>query len=292
MTYYKRLVVSIVISMSTAGIHTAWAQQSPIPDPFAKLSAPSPTTAALAKITDIPSSGFTGSPEIGIPLYEINTSFVKLPISLTYQGGGVTVDQESSNVGLGWSLNAGGILSRSVLGSVDNGTYQTYRMNRQTSFTINNPIDYRQAPLLLSGDIDGVPDLYIYNLPGYSGKFIIADQVRQLPMTNLQIVKVSENEFNITTPDGNKYIFSTPEVSRNSSETSKPYNTVGWYLTKILSADRTDSVTLSYANTNYVSGGGRSFTRSFYQGVGGAWDGSEYAESVFSNSINGKQLTK
>ncbi|QHS63211.1 RHS repeat domain-containing protein [Chitinophaga agri] len=289
----RLLTTMIIIRLIFSGGKITYGQQGKIPDPFAKLSAPSPATAALVKFTDIPVSGFTGTPDINIPLYEISTAFVRLPVTLSYHASGITVEQEATNVGLGWALNAGGVLSRTVVGKVDNGTWQTDRMNRQSSFDISNPVDFRQAPLLLDNTIDGVPDLYMYNFAGYSGKFIIADQLRQLPLTNTRITKISENEFHIITPDGNKYIFSAPEVSRNRSENSASFNIVAWYLTKILSADRTDSVLFSYADTRYVSGGGVSFTREFYKGASGDWNGpAESAQSSFENLINGKQLVR
>lgn len=39
---------------------------------------------------------------------------VNLPISLSYHGSGFKVSEVSSSVGLGWTLNAGGIITRSV----------------------------------------------------------------------------------------------------------------------------------------------------------------------------------
>jgi len=292
MRYYKWLLVINVVVITLSG-ETAFGQKSEIPDPFAKLSVPSPTTASLVKFTDIPVSGYTGMPEVNNPLYEISTSFAKVPISLNYHASGITVDQESSNIGLGWALNAGGVLSRTVFGSADNATYQMYRMNRPGAFDITDSIDYQQAYNLSKGLIDGVPDLYMYNFPGYSGKFIIADQIRQLPLTNLQIIKINANEFNIISPDGNKYIFNAPEGSYNKSEGSGSSNVVGWYLTKILSADRTDSIVFTYAATHYESGGGQSFTKEFYKGATGAWDGDGgEAVSSFVNVLDSRQLTK
>ncbi len=292
MKYYKWIIVNTLLGIILI-VKTASGQQGAIPNPFANLSAPSPTTAALAKFTEVPVSGFTGSPNVNIPLYEISTSFIKLPISLSYQSAGITVDQEATNVGLGWSLSAGGVVSRSVFGRADDGTWQMYRMNRQSSFNVNDSIDYSQAPYLFNNSIDGVPDLYSYTFPGYTGKFIIADQIRQLPLTNLQIIKLSESEFDIIASDGCKYVFDAEETSRNRSEGAATTNTVGWYLTKILSADRSDSVVFAYANTRYVNGSGKSFTREFYQANGNGWGGlGAYSESSFTNQVFGKQLTR
>jgi len=289
---YHQWIVNTIAAV-TLFMKVVSGQQPTMPDPFSRLSAPSPTTASLVKFTDIPVSGFSGMPDIAIPLYEISTSFVKVPVSLNYHAAGITVGQEASNIGLGWALNAGGVISRTVYGSADNSTWQLYRMDRENAFDIRDPVDYQQAFSLSQNAIDGVPDLYMYNFPGYSGKFIIADQIRQLPMTNLRITKVSNSEFHIVTPDGNKYIFSATESSYNKSDGAGSTNIVGWYLTKILSADRSDSVVFTYADTRYISSGGESFIREFYQSGTGEWngDGAE-AHSFFTNTLSSKQLTK
>ncbi|PSL24865.1 RHS repeat domain-containing protein [Chitinophaga ginsengisoli] len=288
---YHQWIVNTIAAV-TLFMKVVSGQQPTMPDPFSRLSAPSPTTASLVKFTDIPVSGFSGMPDIAIPLYEISTSFVKVPVSLNYHAVGITVGQEASNIGLGWALNAGGVISRTVYGSADNSTWQLYRMDRENAFDVRDPVDYQQAFSLSQNTIDGVPDLYMYNLPGYSGKFIIADQVRQLPMTNLRITKVSNEVFHIVTPDGNKYIFSATESSYNKSDGAGSTNVVGWYLAKILSADRADSVVFTYADTRYISSGGESFIREFYQGGTGEWngDGAE-AHSFFTNTLSSKQLT-
>lgn len=288
----KWLVVNTIVAL-VLFVSSVTGQQPALPNPFSRLSAPSPATASLIKFTDIPVSGFTGMPDISIPLYEINTSFAKVPISLSYHGAGITVSQEASNIGLGWALNAGGVISRTVYGKADDNSWRTYRMNRENAFDIRDAVDYQQAFSLSQNTIDGVPDLYMYNFPGYNGKFIIADQIRQLPLTNLSITKTGSNEFYIVTPDGNKYIFSAPESSYNKSDGSGASNVVGWYLTKILSADRTDSIVFTYANTHYVNGGGESFMQEIYQGATGDWNGGvAEAHSFFTNVLSGKQLTK
>lgn len=80
---------------------------------------PSPTSAALAKYIDNPVSFYTGTPDISIPLFEIIETDFKLPIGLSYHAGGVKVDELSSNIGLGWTLNAGGLITRAVKGLPD-----------------------------------------------------------------------------------------------------------------------------------------------------------------------------
>jgi hypothetical protein len=58
---------------------------------------------------------------ISIPLYELNEGRISVPISLSYHAGGIRVAEEASWVGLGWSLNAGGVITRTVRDKDDFG---------------------------------------------------------------------------------------------------------------------------------------------------------------------------
>ncbi len=75
---------------------------------------PAPTAAALGAYAEYPSDGFSGVPGISVPLYELKLNGFTLPISLSYNASGIKVGEVASWVGLGWSLNAGGVITRSV----------------------------------------------------------------------------------------------------------------------------------------------------------------------------------
>ena len=102
----KRIILFIAII--AFGIHVS----AQIPD--APKSMLSPNAAALGEYGDVPVSHFTGIPQIEIPLYTLQCGPHSLPISLSYHAGGVRPDQHPGWTGLGWSLNAGGCVSRVV----------------------------------------------------------------------------------------------------------------------------------------------------------------------------------
>ena len=77
---------------------------------------PSPQAAALARYGEYPVSLATGVPQINIPLYEIKLGSYTLPILISYHASGIKVDDVASTVGLGWVLNAGGAVSRTLSG--------------------------------------------------------------------------------------------------------------------------------------------------------------------------------
>ena len=74
----------------------------------------SPTAGSLITFADYPVSYYSGVPNVSIPLYEIEIDNYKLPISLSYHASGIKLSQEASWVGLGWALNTGGIISRTI----------------------------------------------------------------------------------------------------------------------------------------------------------------------------------
>ena len=82
---------------------------------------PSPTVSALMKFEEVAVSYYTGVPDISIPLFSSATlsKDINLDISLKYHSNGVRADETASDVGLGWSLIAGGTISRTVRGLPD-----------------------------------------------------------------------------------------------------------------------------------------------------------------------------
>src|SRR5579863_7043768 len=83
------------------------------------VSISSPTAASLGKYGDIPVSYNTGIPNISIPIYSVQAGSLKLPISLSYHASGLKVEEEAGWVGAGWALNAGGMITRTVIGAPD-----------------------------------------------------------------------------------------------------------------------------------------------------------------------------
>jgi hypothetical protein len=102
---------------------TLWGQTG-----FKEPSMPSPNAAAFGKYMDIPVSLHTGVPNISIPLHSVSVGTLSLPVSLSYHSSGIRVDEVASNVGLGWVLNAGGVITRTVQGKRDenNGYYTNH----------------------------------------------------------------------------------------------------------------------------------------------------------------------
>ncbi len=110
------MLMSITLSLPLAAEDDG---QSPSPAAGYSIIPPSPEVASLVKFNDIPVSCFNGLPDINLPLWEIKEGNLSVPISIMYHGGGIRVDEMEGNLGLGWSLNAGAVVSRTVYGLPD-----------------------------------------------------------------------------------------------------------------------------------------------------------------------------
>jgi hypothetical protein len=88
--------------------------QNTAPPTLPTVIPPSPQAAQFARYGEIPVGHTTGVPQIEVPIYTLSTGWIDIPISISYHASGFRPRDIPSPVGLGWVLNAGGLLSRSV----------------------------------------------------------------------------------------------------------------------------------------------------------------------------------
>lgn len=245
----------------------AYSQNPPnLDEQLDKLTVPSATAASLLRFSEIPVNFYSGTPDISVPIYTINTGTLTLPITLRYSASGIRVGENASNVGLGWTLVAEGLIQESVLGIPDNNTYHQNGLGWDNAALLSSdPADQALLESLSTGGQDGAPDLYTYSFGGYSGKFIYADVIRTLPQQNLSIsTYLNTNnlpEWKIVTQDGTQYFFSKVENIANRSSESITRSRA-WYLIRIADANNTDSITFDYEPVVTTEVIGRSY--SFY----------------------------
>lgn len=191
-----------------------FAQNPEIKTDVPNIIPPSPTVAALMKFEEVPVSNYTGIPNIAIPLYSTDTHAknINLSLSLSYHSAGTAVDERASDVGLGWSLIAGGSISRTVRGLPDEiydiqdfskgqgkiGLYQTNNVAHPNNYEEivsyyagmatgpSTTTEYDVANDFLwntteRGMYDTEYDLWQFNFMGKSGRFTI----RKNPTTHL-----------------------------------------------------------------------------------------------------------
>ena len=142
----------------------------------------SPNAASLGEYGVIPVSPYTGQQNISIPIHEIEVGEHKIPITLNYHSGGVRIEQLPSWVGMSWSLNAGGCISRVVNDNTDefytkNGRSQGYFYHsslfnhKQSADASQNDNWYNNVKDKIPEGIDVAPDKFSFNFLNYSGVF-------------------------------------------------------------------------------------------------------------------------
>lgn len=202
---------------------------------------PNPEAAQLGRYGEYELNTYTGAPNISIPIYEVRENDIVLPIGLTYDATGIRVSQTSSWVGLGWVLNAGGVITRSSRGKTD-GTavtdYKNISQGRLVSASSAGQLSgsaLNDAKGIINGDIDGEPDLYFFNFAGRSGKFIeTPDSVFCLDRTELKITRTS-GVWTIIDENGFKYRFADYEETMPQNYKEITDFVSAWYLTSITS---------------------------------------------------------
>lgn len=115
----------------------------------------------------------SGISTINIPVFELKTNDMTIPIGLTYQTTGIRLtDLNNGPLGIGWNLSGGGKVTRIIRGSSDirwplefSKTLEQVWSEVEHSYTIRN---YES-------------DLYYFKTPTAVGMFILGADMR--PMT-------------------------------------------------------------------------------------------------------------
>ena len=192
---------------------------------------PSPEASALFKFTETPVNLSQGMATTDIPIYTIKTKGVTIPISLSYHSRGIKVEEIASRVGLGWTLNYGGMISRQVRGKSDDGhPYGYLRKSYYFDFFTNETTRNQMWNDDLNHNVDFDPDLFFFSFPGYSGKFIFHQATKkpwQQKYSDIQISGTEENglisSWTVKDDKGNIYYFGKAPgstVSARDSETT------------------------------------------------------------------------
>lgn len=213
-------------------LQVSWGQDLP------EIAPPSPEATSLAKFVEVPVSHYSGLPGINIPFYTIDLDGLKIPIGLSYHARGIRVEEIAPRVGIGWSLNYGGVISRQTRGKNDDllggdakgyltqNYYDTFETNETTRDNVYHDDRNRIADL--------VPDQFMFSFPGHSGKFIF-DQKTKLPVVqqfqDIKIEPTFENAVThtrilswvITNKDGFKFYFGSNVSNRDEITRSYAY---------------------------------------------------------------------
>jgi len=217
-----------------------------------------PPTPSAMKMTEYQAQRpnlYTGTANVAIQLHTINFDGWELPINISYNATGIRTGEEASEVGLGWSLTATGVISRTVRGfddfypgGVGDGRGRGYVYNTTplpepfnlgySQFTTRFPPIGSYYYYLNTSRPDTDPDVFNYNFFGYSGQFILSQKEKNsipFPNKKISVIKLTQdassiifNEaemtFTVITPTGYKGEFTAKERSTSLAGTREASN--------------------------------------------------------------------
>ncbi len=216
---------------------------------------PSPQGSGLVRMQSVPVDMYTGIPQIYESLYNLpHPSGRSIPVGLSYHAGGIKVQDLAGPVGLGWQLQAGGMITRVVKGIPDT----------DGGFWDPTKPDDEKFPSITSGLKDGEHDDFFYQAPGISGKFQVGkdgESIMQMPKKDLLISMVDgfDNGWVIVDNYGVRYYFGstassreslvkTPRVGNIHPDWAETEYIATWYLDRIEYPDHSIPVSFTYGS--------------------------------------------
>ncbi len=236
---------------------------------------PSPQAQQFMKYIDYPVDYSSGLPKVEIPIYTIQSGSLTLPISISYHTSGLKPSEDTGFIGLGWNLNYGGIISRTMKGYPDEKYLDQTIKNENNFIGSSNYLvedtDYSYLYNIAIASKDVELDIFNYTLPNQSGRFIfqrgsslnISSRPVLLPYHPVKILPhmissgVSSyiDYFDVLDEEGIQYRFGKSlseskeefeSYELQSSPTGWQHGVTGWLLTEIISADKSDTISFEY----------------------------------------------
>ena len=145
------------------------------------LNVPSPEIAGLGEYGTVPVGLYTGVPDISVSLHEMQAGGQSFPITANYHLSSVKPQLQEGCLALGWSLQTGGYISRSVNGMYDEkmhadgyapGYYaNAYRLKGMTNEQFTAATRNIRSNSSVTSYYELSADEFSFNFFGYTGTF-------------------------------------------------------------------------------------------------------------------------
>ncbi|RZK50870.1 MAG: hypothetical protein EOO99_01500 [Pedobacter sp.] len=233
----------------------------------------SPNSAALFKMDTRGEGSFSGTTPISIGLYTVQAGGIQVPISMNYANGGIRVEEIASWIGLGWNLNAGGRITRSMQSLPDDHpTYgRLFASTKPSAFPgSGSSTILANSTAAVAGTLDTEPDIFHFSFPGGSGKFFF-DESGNVKLVSQQAIKITFTPsmanirgWIVTDAQGTKYYFGYNKAQTISAteDVSLSYNSSGpapgptptyyssWHLMEIWDKNDENVIKFTYGSTS------------------------------------------
>lgn len=236
------LIICVLASMKSA------IGQGAFPKDFDKVIPASPRAMEFKKYGDYPVDLSNGLAQISIPFHQVAVRGLSHNVDFSFHSAGIKVDDRDGLVGWGWSLNAGGMVSRVINGSPDESFNTAFPLKTESQLNPSQQTDYYFLEQCAKNQ-EGELDEYFFNVSGgLRGSFYILNinGSRQAKVydrgSNIKVKCIPANwsqpltGFEITDGNGIVYSFNGARefvlYNGNSGGSIAPYIS-GWMLNKI-----------------------------------------------------------
>lgn len=240
---YNRLKIVYILVFINLLISSARAQTD---DLIPKIIPPYPQSASLGQYGNMAIGLQTGSPNINLEIFNLEEGKIKIPVSVAYNSNGVKVDGISKQLGIDWTLIAGGVISRQIN---DEDDLKKPFYNPFIDSLICEAESQVAKNISAIPGIDTEKDIFSYSVGNLSGKFFFdGGIIRQVNQNDIKINLSTEiiggaqyKFFTITDIEGTMYIFGGVDAVENTTIQNlcgpnglpSSNGDTAWYLTKI-----------------------------------------------------------
>ena len=236
---------------------------------------PSPESASQVKYADVPFTHSMGMAEYEIPFFTLQGQELNIPVGLSYASGGIKLDEIAGVAGLGWNLQAGGCITRTVMDMPDEFVSSTGSFRHEVPSgqlltdleemnNSNSALNFLRD--LVWNRIDVSLDRYSYDICGLSGSFVIQDngEVFQLSGDGVTIDYTRSSDgtieqFVLTGPDGTIYTLAMREMAYREGRGMETVDLMNgkldewtaptaWHLTSMRSRSGLETATFTYSD--------------------------------------------
>lgn len=225
-----------------------------------QLTYKSPKAAELQRFIDHPVDMFHGLVNVSVPIHTISVNGIEVPIEFKYHTGGMKYNSSTHELGLGWTVMAGGMISVTINGIPDSdvgGSRFAKPVNALDIRAINggSTTDHKSLRDILKSKnndpglwfherLDSEQDIFHYTMPTRSGKFVLDDGIPvTIPYVPIKIPYPSGNIITIVDENGINYYFKQYMVGNDHQNMRAEKE---FYLERIVSADKKDEVKFNY----------------------------------------------
>lgn len=251
----KKILAALILCILCTT--TVWGQSANAPS-LPQLATPSPKATMVDRFGYYPTNLYTGLVDITIPIHTIEVKDIKIPIEFKYHASGLKYDDLPMEVGYGWTLMAGGEVSysaRAVSAYQTTGERGNPYVKSVSDITRESFMQYsddqKQLGYVMNGNkyqynIQGIfrdseYDVYNFSFLGYSGQYYILSADSSFSMPQSSIYFFGSPYTPVARDDsGNEYQFGEEDFDEGYQRNYTHY------LTKIISADKADTVSFNY----------------------------------------------